>query len=201
MGDFGSDLQCNLPPPILSTLRMLLSINGKVAWQGRRNRHRGAGRHGTWAAAGALQDGAQAVPGGCTRVLCCAVPWSDGGARAPLLHPVFALPLKALWGIVELSGLRAHMCVNEICNLGPCGTARKIATALPSASGPESAARGRLFPCPDVRPRLSQSLPVPPLSLWERCARQRLGPRGERAVSQGTCKFSKGVVLCVVTEK
>lgn len=57
------------------------------------------------------------------------------------------------------------MHVSEICNLGPCGTARKIARTLPSASGPESAARGRLFPCVDVRPRLSWSLPAPPLSL------------------------------------
>lgn len=180
---------------------MVLSINGKVVQQGRRNLHRGAGRHRTWAATGALQGGAEALPAGCTRMLWCAVPWSDGRACAPLLHPVFAFPLKVLWSIVEWSSLRAHMRVNEICNLGPCCTARKIAKALPSASGPRSAAHGHLFPCVDVRPRLSESLPVPPFSLWEQCAQQRLGPRKEKAVSQASCKFSKGVVLCVVTEK
>lgn len=68
------------------------------------------------------------------------------------------------------------MRVNEICNLGPSGTARKTAKALPSAS----AAHGHLFPCVDVRPRLSQSLPVPPLSLWE------LG-RGWAPARRGLC--------------
>lgn len=138
------------------------------------------------AAAGALQDRAQALPGGCTRVIWCVVPWSDGDACAPLLHPTFAF---------------AHVHVNEIYNLWPCDTARKIAKALPSASEPESGAHGHLFPCVHVRPRLSQSLPVSPLSLWEQYARQRLGPRKERAVSQTGCKFSKGVILCVMTGK
>lgn len=138
------------------------------------------------AAAGALQDRAQASPGGCTRVIWCMVPWSDGDACAPLLHPTFAF---------------AHMHGNEIYNFWPCGTARKIAKVLPSASEPESAADGHLFPCVHVRPRLSQSLPAFPLSLWEQYAQQWLGPCKERALSQPSCKFSKGVILCVMTEK
>lgn len=75
-----------------------------------------------------------------------------------------------------------------------CGTARRIAKALPSASGRRSTAHGHLhcLAWVSIRPRLPCASPPS----QEPCVQQRLGPGGVRVVSSQLQAFQRCHSLC-----